>query len=203
MRQQVLMCSIWEPVERRADKLPCIIYMHGNSSGRVEALAQLSLALSIGCTLFAFDFSGSGLSEGEYVSLGIFEKEDLQCVVEYLRGTAKVSSIALWGRSMGAATAIMHGASDPGIAGMILDSSFADLQMLAQGMVDKGREQGYNVPAFVVKLAIRMIRSSVMKEAGFDIKDMAPINYAPRCFSPALFASGVNDNFVPPKHRLV
>jgi pimeloyl-ACP methyl ester carboxylesterase len=201
MRNQLLMCSMWEPAERQADRIPCIIYMHGNSSGRVEALAQLSLALSLGCTLFAFDFAGSGQSEGEYVSLGLFEKEDLHCVLEYLRGTAKISTIALWGRSMGAATAIMHGASDATIAGMILDSSFADLQMLAQGMVDKGKEHGYHVPSFVVKLAIRMIRSSVLKEAGFDIKEIAPINYAPQCFSPALFASGINDNFVPPKHR--
>lgn len=35
------------------------------------------------------------------------------------RATGKVSSIALWGRSMGAATALMHGERDPSIAAMV------------------------------------------------------------------------------------
>lgn len=52
--------------------------MHGNSSSRLEALPQLSLVLHIGATLLTFDFAGSGQSDGEYVSLGAFERDDLQ-----------------------------------------------------------------------------------------------------------------------------
>lgn len=52
--------------------------MHGNSSARVEAIPQLSLALSLGATLVAFDFAGSGLSGGEYVSLGYYERDDVK-----------------------------------------------------------------------------------------------------------------------------
>lgn len=71
--------SHWEPDGWRvAERLPCIVYMHGNSSARVEALPQLSLALTLGATLVAFDFSGSGLSGGEYVSLGYYEKDDVE-----------------------------------------------------------------------------------------------------------------------------
>jgi hypothetical protein len=58
--------------------------MHGNSSARVEALSQLSLVLSLGATMVSFDFCGSGLSDGEYVSLGAFEKEDLKVPVLYI-----------------------------------------------------------------------------------------------------------------------
>ena len=71
--------SHWQPRGwRRADQLPCVVYMHGNSSARVEALPQLSLALSLGATLVAFDFAGSGRSGGEYVSLGYYERDDLK-----------------------------------------------------------------------------------------------------------------------------
>ncbi len=55
----------------------------------------------------SFDFAGSGLSDGEYVSLGYYEKDDLAVVVEYLQNVRNVGPIALWGRSMGAATALM------------------------------------------------------------------------------------------------
>jgi hypothetical protein len=75
-----LVCSIWEPTPefRHNPVLPCVIYMHGNSSARVEALAQLTLVLSLGASIVSFDFAGSGRSDGEYVSLGAFEKDDLQ-----------------------------------------------------------------------------------------------------------------------------
>ena len=110
-------CSMWQPVDkdRQNSVIPCVIYMHGNSSSRLEALPALSLVLSLGASLLSFDFSGSGKSEGEYVSLGAFEKDDLQCVIEHLRTAGNTSTIALWGRSMGAATALLHGERDPSI----------------------------------------------------------------------------------------
>lgn len=195
-----IQCSHWEPIVRRSAELPCLVYMHGNSSARVEALGQLSLCLAVGLTCFAFDFSGSGRSDGDYVSLGFFEREDLKVVVEYLRNSGKVSTIALWGRSMGAATALLHGDRDPSIAAMVLDSPFADLTQLAEEMVDKGRENGLVVPGFVVGIAIRMIRGSVQKQAGFNIRDLSPQAHADRCFIPALFVAAKNDDFIKPHH---
>lgn len=91
-----LECSHWEPVERATDRIPVVIYMHGNSSARVEVIPQLSYLLSLGVAVFAFDFAGSGKSDGEYVSLGYYEREDLSCIVAHLRATNVVSTIALW-----------------------------------------------------------------------------------------------------------
>jgi len=97
-----LQCSHWEPVERTAVRIPVVIYMHGNASARVEVLPQLTVLLALGVAVFAFDFAGSGKSDGEHVTLGYYEREDLMCVVAHLRATDVVSTIALWGRSMGA-----------------------------------------------------------------------------------------------------
>lgn len=88
-----LECSHWEPVERVQDRIPVVIYMHGNSSARVEVLPQLSYLLSLGLAVFAFDFAGSGKSDGEYVSLGYYEREDLSCIVAHLRATNVVSTV--------------------------------------------------------------------------------------------------------------
>lgn len=104
--------------------------MHGNSSSRLEALEAVPYLLPSNITLFCFDFAGCGLSEGEYISLGWYERDDLAMIVEYLRKERKVSTIGLWGRSMGAVTALLHGDRDPSIAGMILDSPFANMKTL-------------------------------------------------------------------------
>jgi len=201
-RGLAIQCSHWEPApEYRPNAvLPCVVYMHGNSSARLEAIPQLSLVLAIGSTMFTFDFCGSGKSDGEYVSLGAFEKDDLMCAIEHLRSTGTTSTIALWGRSMGAATALLHGERDPSIAGMILDSSFCDLQTLAEEMVERGRQHGLFAPGFVVSIAIRWIRGDVQKRAEFDIYDLSPIKHADKCFIPALFVAAEGDDFVPPHH---
>jgi fermentation-respiration switch protein FrsA (DUF1100 family) len=195
-----LECSHWEPVERATDRIPVVIYMHGNSSARLEVIPQLSYLLSLGLAVFAFDFAGSGKSDGEYVSLGYYEREDLSCIVAHLRATNVVSTIALWGRSMGAATALMFGDRDPSIACMILDSPFADLTQLCEEMVEKARDQGVVVPGFVVSVALRMIQSSVKKQAGFNIKQVSPIAHADKCFIPAMFVAGEHDDFIKKHH---
>ena len=132
-----LMCSFWEPFDEERDyvRLPCVVYLHGNSSSRCEAVAEVKYLLPLNITVFAFDFSGCGKSQGEYISLGYYEREDVESVIEYLRKTNKVSTIGLWGRSMGAVTAIMYGDRDPSIAGMVLDSAFASLKELIEELV--------------------------------------------------------------------
>lgn len=201
---QKLVASHWEPRAdfRPASSLPCVIFLHGNSSSRVGCLENLETVLAEGATLLAFDFAGSGLSEGEWVTLGWNEREDVAAAVAYLRSLGTVSSIALWGRSMGAATALMHAHRDPSIAGMVLDSAFADLRQLALELVETGKAQtGYKIPSFIVNAAIRMVRSSVMKKAGgLDIFELSPIKDVASAFVPALFLAGEQDAFIQPHH---
>ena len=53
-----------------------------------------------------FDCSGSGLSDGEYITLGMKESDDLHAVMEHIVINKKLTNISLWGRSMGAVTGI-------------------------------------------------------------------------------------------------
>jgi alpha/beta superfamily hydrolase len=77
--------------------------------------------------LFAFDFAGCGNSEGEYISLGYYEREDVDVVFKYLRSLETVSSIGIFGRSMGAVTALMYSDRNHEIGCLVLDSPFSNL----------------------------------------------------------------------------
>lgn len=112
--------------------MPCVVYCHGNSSSRLEAFELISFLLPANITLFAFDFPGCGRSEGEFISLGWHERNDVGVIINYLRTERHVSTIALWGRSMGAATALLHGDRDPSIAALILDSPFSSMKTLVK-----------------------------------------------------------------------
>ena len=115
--------SHWEPASdrdrtARTEARPTVVFLHGNSSSRVEAKAILSCCLAVGASVFAIDFAGSGHSEGEYVSLGYHEQGDVAAVMRHLRARG-CKRVVLWGRSMGAATALLHGDRDPSIAAMV------------------------------------------------------------------------------------
>ena len=101
---------------------------------------------------------------------------------------------------MGAATAIMYGSCDATISCMILDSAFTDLTRLAEEMVEKVKEQGINVPNFVVSVTLRMIKSSIKSQAGFSIRHISPISHVNRCFIPTMFVAGDHDCFIDKQH---
>lgn len=119
-----------------------------------------------------FDFAGCGMSEGEYISLGFFEKDDVHVVVEHLRQQNLVTRIGLWGRSMGAATAIQCAQADPSLACIVCDSPFSSLLVLATELVQHAE---FSIPNFMFKIAFSAIRKSVKKRAKFDIKYVANI----------------------------
>ena len=82
-----LSCTMFEPstdADRSGDEMPCVIYMHGNASNKTEGLQYAPLLASHGLNLCTFDFSGCGKSQGNWVTLGHKEQDDLKVVIEYL-----------------------------------------------------------------------------------------------------------------------
>ncbi|CAN6551508.1 unnamed protein product [Malus baccata var. baccata] len=197
-RGDVLKCSHYTPIVSPEEKpLPCVIYCHGNSGCRADASEAAIILLPSNITVFTLDFSGSGISGGDHVTLGWNEKDDLKTVVDYLRADGNVSLIGLWGRSMGAVTSLLYGAEDPSIAGMVLDSPFSDLVDLMMELVDTYK---IRLPKFTVKFAIQYMRRAIQKKAKFDIMNLNTIKVASSCFVPALFGHAIDDDFIQPHH---
>ncbi|KFK32200.1 hypothetical protein AALP_AA6G210300 [Arabis alpina] len=195
-RGHTLRCSHYIP-SSHTPPLPCVIYCHGNSGCRADANEAVMVLLPSNITVFTLDFSGSGLSDGDYVSLGWHEKDDLKTVVTYLRNSNHVSRIGLWGRSMGAVTCLLYGAEDPSIAGMVLDSAFSNLFDLMMELVDVYK---IRLPKFTVKMAVQYMRRVIQKKAKFNIMDLNCLKVSPKTFIPALFGHASADKFIQPHH---
>ncbi|RDY00666.1 putative protein, chloroplastic, partial [Mucuna pruriens] len=197
-RGYTLKCSHYLPSSFPEDiSLPCVIYCHGNSGCRADANEAAVILLPSNITVFTLDFSGSGLSDGDHVSLGWHEKDDLKMVVSHLRSNKRVSRIGLWGRSMGAVTSLLYGAEDPSIAGMVLDSAFSNLYDLMLELADVYK---IRLPKFTVKMAVQYMRRVIEKKAKFDIMDLNCLMVAPKTFIPVLFGHGNDDQFIQPHH---
>jgi cephalosporin-C deacetylase-like acetyl esterase len=199
-RQLKIQCSFWEPIdeERESIKLPCIIYLHGNSSSRCEVINYLKYFLYNNITILAFDFSGCGQSEGDYISLGYYEQNDVDCVINYLNKTKRVSRIGLWGRSMGAVTAIMYSYNYPNkIVGIVVDSPFYSLTRLIEELI---KEKIKIMNNFIYNIAIKMISDKIYEKYNFRIEILNTYIFAEKCNSPCFFCHAINDNFVNKKH---
>ncbi|KAH8064129.1 palmitoyl-(protein) hydrolase [Aureococcus anophagefferens] len=125
----------------KAFEKPCVLYLHGNASCRLECLPHVAPLLMLGLRVCAVDTSGSGLSEGEFVTLGEREAKDAACVAAHLVAAKRASVVALYGRSMGGVAAILGGARKAAFGGarrgvvacVVADSPFASLA----GLVDR------------------------------------------------------------------
>jgi pimeloyl-ACP methyl ester carboxylesterase len=192
-----LCVSFVEPAyddERPAEEMPCIIYMHGNASNKQEGLQYINEIVPLGINLCCFDFSGCGNSQGDWVTLGHKERDDLKAVIEYLYENKKVSSIGLWGRSMGAATSVFYESENPGTVNcMVLDSGFATLTKVVDSMAGQ-----FGIPPEFVQMLLPQIDGAIHQQAGFHIADLDVTKAAAACEVPVFFCHGAEDTFVVP-----
>eukprot|EP00929_Paragymnodinium_shiwhaense_P051882 TRINITY_DN26041_c0_g1_i1.p1 TRINITY_DN26041_c0_g1~~TRINITY_DN26041_c0_g1_i1.p1 ORF type:complete len:547 (+),score=105.95 TRINITY_DN26041_c0_g1_i1:96-1736(+) len=212
-RGYLLKCSHYVPCGESAQGMPVVIYLHGNAGSRVEAVDLAIPLLQQGMSLVSYDSCGCGLSEGDYLSLGWHESADLLELVQFLRQeaapqravhpTPKVGPVALWGRSMGAATAILSASKMTCLVAMVVDSPFASLRKLAYEVAERQAIQqvvGFQPPGWVVEVALLVVRSRIQALADFDIEEVAPEQFAAECRIPAFYIHAAYDTFLLEHH---
>ena len=164
---QKIVCSHFRPLKQSeiAEKLPVVIYCHGNAGSRIEPISLIYHLLPLNITLLCFDFTGSGMSEGEFVTLGHNEVQDLHHVIKYAYENLPVDVIFLWGRSMGAYTSLKYPDPNSRITGIIADSpyfSLMDMIMEQNGIVNV-------VPTMIKRSAAGFIRQNILTKCNLDI----------------------------------
>jgi len=213
-----LHCSHWRPAapeHQRAAARPCVVFMHANSASRIQACSYLPVALSLGCSMFAFDCCGSGVSDGTYVSLGYHEADDLLVALTHLRKRKDTGPLVVWGHSMGAASVIYYQGryrgSYPRIDAAVLDSPYADFEELANHLVKQNSAVatgslgkyvvGFSLTRMALNLVLESIDASCLQLAKFSpLKDLSPISHAATCVTPALFMQARSDRIIALSH---
>ncbi|KAH8052300.1 palmitoyl-(protein) hydrolase [Aureococcus anophagefferens] len=196
-RGETLRCSRWapNPATRRH-----ILYLHSNSSCRLAVVRSplLATAASLGATLVAFDFAGCGISDGDVVTLGIHERADVAKLIATIKARDPAAQIVLWGRSMGAASALLYceAYDDPAVSALVLDSPFLSLKTLADDVVKRVAPKA---PRCGVACLLCCLKRSVKsRTGGVDVMKVSCEPAARKATRP-LFVSGVRDVLAPPK----
>ena len=196
----IMKCSYIEPdiSNRTKDEMPLVLYLHGNSSSRIEDIHMIEELLKRDINVFVFDFPGFGLSEGDNISLGYHEKDDVEIIIDFIETIPGVSNIGIWGRSMGTSTTLLYSYKDPRIKAICLDSPFSDFRKLTKELASINT----NYPNFIIETILNYIGKKVKKKNGLDINLLKPIDKSKETFQPGLFIHAKNDELIGVQHTV-
>ncbi len=176
-----------------ADKETTIIMAHGYGQNRLQGSNALELTeflLEKGFSVFLFDFRNSGNSEEAITSVGQFEQDDLLGAVDFVKSEIESSKIVLHGFSMGASTAILVGAEENAVDGVIADSPFAHLP----DYLSENLPQRSGLPVFPFNWTIL---NTIPIIADLDLQAVSPKKSVQTYQIPLLLIHGKADETIP------
>ncbi|MBN1812695.1 MAG: alpha/beta fold hydrolase, partial [Anaerolineae bacterium] len=168
-----------------------VIFCHGHAGSMDPDIAYVPWFNAAGFNVLMFDFRAHGRSEGDRVSLGYFECQDLLGAIDYLQSQG-ITEVGVMGFSMGGAVGLVTAAQNEAIRAAISDGGFARLESAVLGW---GLERG--LPRWLAFIIARLIITVTGWRLGVRITEADPIRWVARIAPRAvLFIHGDQDPFV-------
>jgi uncharacterized protein len=145
-----------------------IILQHGYSGNSEQMLPAAKMLAKHGYGALLFDFRGHGDSEGDLVTIGLYEAQDTDAAVRFLTQQPETQHIGLIGNSMGGAVGVLAAANNTGIEAVAIEGVFAQLQ----DEVGVGIEVKTPLPAWPFD---SIFISLAELNSGYKIGSVAPI----------------------------
>jgi alpha-beta hydrolase superfamily lysophospholipase len=185
------LAGVWYPAVPAPSGRTAIV-IHGYAEDPRGFRDRARALAARGWNAAAIDLRGHGESEGEHTTFGGHEWDDLHAWIDVL--AARVGpgmTLAVWGRSMGAAVALRAAAEDKEsrIAALVLEAPYHDLEAAIAVLLRRFRLPW---PRALARLITR--RAEAL--AGVSLTRPRPLDLAPRVAVPTLIVHGANDALV-------
>ena len=168
-----------------------VITVHGYKGSALDNGILYRYLAKMGMNVLAIDVRGHGHSGGRYLSMGLWESDDLARWVEFIKGRNDKAAIALHGVSMGGATVMMLSSRNPdGVKAIVEDCGYSSTydefacQMKAM----------FHLPAHPL---LDLISLWCRIRLGFSFRDVTPKKEVAKTRIPMMFIHGDADTFVP------
>jgi pimeloyl-ACP methyl ester carboxylesterase len=171
--------------------IPCVLYLHGNASSQYEGQFLVPNLCPYNIAVYCFDFAGCGASDGEYISLGYYETQDIELILTSLTNSFQFCKYILWGRSMGAACSIL--VNHPQLVGRVCDSTFTSINEVCSAIASS-----MGVPSLLISPALWYLKFNVSNKADFNMNSVVPEEQARKDMPvPLIVGHAVDDEFIP------
>lgn len=154
----------------RGENGATVMIQHGSPGGRQDGLYEAALLNEAGYSVLLGSFRAHDECDGELISFGYYEQEDIKAWHHYLLGRDDVDPkrIGLYGESMGGGTSIIYAAGNPGVAAVATGSAFA----LTQEVVEKFIEFETDLPPAVIPVLAKFIIFWAEQAADFSSQEL-------------------------------
>lgn len=167
-----------------------VIHGYGRDQNSVWDIAEMYL--ENGYNVLTPDLRASGKSEGQYLSMGYFESEDIKIWIDEIIKKNPEAQIILHGVSMGAATAMMT--AEKGVPNnvkvLIEDCGYTS----AYTMFSMELKKIFGLPAFPI---MNFVDFMSRVKSGYFLSNVAPIERINKINIPTLFIHGAKDELAP------
>ncbi|EAY14658.1 hypothetical protein TVAG_460750 [Trichomonas vaginalis G3] len=192
-RKQMIHGSIYKlDKDIEVEITKCLIYLHGVSSSQLEGQFLVPNLCSYHIAVCCFDFIGCGNSDGKMISLGYYEHIDTEFVIKMLEQDFGYKEFALWGRSMGAATALLT--KSDAIKSMVIDSAFSSADELFGDLAAQK-----HIPKSVLVGSVKLFAQASFGN-DFSIDKINCLEAVKQNPAPAAYGHATSDNFIPFSH---
>jgi dipeptidyl aminopeptidase/acylaminoacyl peptidase len=137
-------------------RAPAFVLSHGWARSRAELVPHAATLHRAGYALLMPDYRNRGASDGDAVTLGVREQDDLLGAIDYLSTLPEVdaSRIALFGMSTGAVISICVAARDARVKALVCEAPFAT----QENVLERGvRHYGKFPPSITLPIALRLL----------------------------------------------
>lgn len=145
-----------------------------------------------GVNFCVMDYRGRGYSEGEYITLGDNEIDDVFCVIRYLKNNG-FEKISYFGRSRGAVCGLFAAKEFPELVSLALDSPRIHL-----GEDDQYISDEFDITKEKAKELLPFIYKKVSDSIGIDFsRNDQPCIFAQNIKQPIYIIHGIYDQNIP------
>jgi pimeloyl-ACP methyl ester carboxylesterase len=184
----------WVPAK---DARGTVVLVHGLNRSRIEMARKLPFLHAQGWNALLFDLRKHGASEGTRTGFGYYERLDVRAAAAEAR-RRDPGPVALWGISMGAASALLAAADDAGVAGVVCDSSYRSLDDTVRHHMTLLRGMRPWLRLLPAGALSREMLFWVRRKGGFDPAEVDILAAARRLQGrPVLFVSNAGDQRMP------
>ncbi len=193
---RIKLAGYYRPADNKKSRT-MIVLIHGwrDHPSDMGAYAQMLLSKT-DCHILIPHLRAHGMSQGRFIGYGLYDSQDIITWVRFMeRQLGTPVKTILYGRSMGATTALLAAASrklSASVCGIIADSPFSSLE---EELMNTFKYKYHFRGRLLVKLIGRIARTRI----GFPIKRASVLPVAGRIKIPVLMFHGAEDTFVLPE----
>jgi len=168
-----------------------VLLVHGYYKNKAAMLDYAQFLNENGYDTLSIDLRGSGQSEGEYVSMGHYERLDVLGAADYLKSRPDYNQKKLFGfgLSLGAAALVFAEDQEHSFDALILDSCFTNVH----DNVARRFQKVYGLPKFPFATSLTFFGGLILNVDGFSI---SPENSLRRIHIPVLVIQSSEDDSV-------